>query len=245
VSKQIEPIDNVTVHMMVRNEHPTAFFALLSVLPAVQHAIVVDTGSDDGTFEALMSVKEAFPDKDIVLVQMDDIPDSTDWAFGRYTDPNKQLGQVRKWMAEHTATDYFWIVDGDEVYRDAALPYIQDFFRNWPAGVKVGFVPLLWFGVDIHHIAITDPATYPVTGRLFLRDGMHIVGTFPGEMAAYDGAIIGPDTPGALILQQLPPFHHYEMVTKPWRRRLLSKTPYYGPQPDVFARYGIAEKTGA
>jgi glycosyltransferase involved in cell wall biosynthesis len=230
-------LPNTTLHMMVRNEYPTAFFALMSVLPVVSQAIVVDTGSTDGTVDILRRVRDAYPHK--VRLYEFDLPDSTQWSFFKYTRENRELGRMRQWMNDRTETEYIWLIDGDEVYRDSTVRAVSDYLRRgMPSHVNVAFLPLLWFAQDIHHIGDTNPRTYNITGRLFRRNGLHIKGSFPGEMAAYDGEVVGPDSRHAEILRQLEPFHHYEMVTKPWRRKLLELREYAGAQPEVFERHG-------
>lgn len=66
---------------------------------------------------------------------------------------------------------------------------------------------------------------------------MSVRGAFPGEMAVFDGEVIVPESKRALIRRDIEPFHHYEMVMKPWRRKTIALLDYDGPQPDVFARY--------
>lgn len=238
--KKITPSKDLSVAMMIRNENPTAFFALLSVLPGVEKAIVVDTGSTDGTIELVEEIQKEFPDK--IEFHQIKLPDSTGWSFQKHIAPNVPLGNLRAWIAEQIKTKYIWIVDGDEVYRQSTVEKIVDFCEHWPEGKNVIHIPLLWFARDIHHLAVTDPPSYPCTGRLFKREGFKISGAFPGEMAVYDGEVILPTSKSALIIQEWEPFHHYELTQKPHRRRLLEAIPYRGPQPEVFKKYGLSEK---
>jgi glycosyltransferase involved in cell wall biosynthesis len=230
---------DVTIHMMVKNEWPTVVFSLLSVLPIAKEAIVVDTGSTDGTWEWLQRIKRMYPEK-IRLSQRNDIPDSTNWEFFKYCRPNQKLGALRGWMIEETKTKYIWVVDGDEVYRDITVQQVADTFENWPDEKRVVYVPLLWFAQDVNTLGCFSPGTYPITGRLFLREGLEIHGAFPGEMHLYNGEDLGPRSPLAEQAGWMEPFHHFECVCKPWRRKVLDVAPYNGPQPEVFKRYGRA-----
>lgn len=232
---------DVTVHCMVRDEFPTVVFALLSVLPACKQAIVVDTGSTDGTRQWLRKIKKAFPDK-VRLEFRDDISNSSAWNFFRYNPPNMGLSNVRQWMINETRTEFFWILDGDEVYRDITVKQIVKTFANWPRGKRVMYIPLLWFADDIYTIGNFHPSIYGITGRLFVTRGTKMHGSFPGEMhmGPFDEDL-GPRSELAAVANWMEPYHHYEMVTKPWRRKILDTAAYSGPQPEVFARYGRKE----
>ena len=173
-----ETFDNVTIHLMVRDEMPSVYFALLSVLPYVNHAIIADTGSCDGTLEHLYMIKAAFPQKKIII-HAEQLKDSTGWSFHRYIEPNVELARCRQQMIEETQTDYFWIVDGDEVYSDAAALAAIHAFQNWQSGTLCCYVPLLWFAHDINTLVTRcSPGTYPFTGRLFVTKGTHLTGVF-------------------------------------------------------------------
>ncbi len=236
---KIEATKDLTVHFMVRNEYPTCYFSLLSVLPGVEKAVVVDTGSTDGTMELLQEVKRLFPDK-VELSECDEAPDSTDWSFSKFNPRNHALTGIRNWMIQQTKTKFCWVVDGDEVYRDQGVQQVAEYIRNFPDLVQAAYVPLLWFARDLNHLCNdVYPGVYGYTGRLFRTKDLSVKGSFPGEMHTYDGRHdIHPDKPGTAKLTHMVPFHHYEMVTKPHRRRLFSVVPYDGPQPEVFDRYG-------
>jgi len=232
---------DVTVHCMVRDEVTTVAYALLSVLPGIQKALVVDTGSTDGTRELLTKLQQLYPHK----IQLDfvDAPNSQPWSFQRYNPPNRALTQIRQRMIDQTATKFFWILDGDEVYRDISVTQVVKAFANWPEGKWVIYIPLLWFVDNIHTLGDYNPGAYGVTGRLFRTAGTRMHGTFPGEMHMGPmGEDLGPNSGMASIANWIEPYHHYEMVSKPWRRRILGRRKYTGPQPEVFARFGRKEK---
>jgi glycosyltransferase involved in cell wall biosynthesis len=234
---EIKEHPGLTIHMMVRNEFPTVVFALLSALPGAAKAIVVDTGSTDGTRDYLLRIQKMHPEK-VELHFRDNIPDSCGWSFQRYNPPNRELTLIRQWMVRQTKTEYFWIVDGDEVYRDVTVRQIVEYLDHWPEGKSVIYIPLLWFSRDIHTLGCFQPSSYSITGRLFRKDGIHLFGTFPGEVHRYQDEDLGPHSPRAVIAHGCEPFHHYEMTMKPYRRKTIGTVPYDGPQPEVFTRFG-------
>ncbi len=233
---------DVTIHMMVRDEFPTVVFGLLSVIDAAKKVLVVDTGSRDGTRDWLKKIQALYPNK-VRLVLEDNVTDSTEWSFFRYNPPNRRLARIRQWMIDETNTPFIWIVDGDEVYRDISAKQVVRIFNDWTSGVRVVYVPLLWFARDIHTLGDFNPPIYGRTGRLFLKDGLRMHGSFPGEMhMGPDDMDLGPSSKVALHADWVEPYHHFEMVTKPWRRKVVSLAAYGGPQPEVFTRFGKKEK---
>jgi glycosyltransferase involved in cell wall biosynthesis len=233
--------DNVTLHMMVRDENPSVFYALMSVLPFVQHVLIVDTGSTDGTAEILRAIKAAFPEKNIVLNEFQ-LPDSTKWSCNKRIDGNQKLAHCRKWMVEQTKTKLIWLVDGDEVYRDDGAAAVAHQCLSWPSGVYCYYIPLIWFAIDrCQLVTKCNPATYPYTGRLFIREGLSVTGLFPGELHTYKDTIIAVGMRGTELLE-ISPIHHLEMVQKPWRRQLFETKLYEGQQPEVFERYAHSDE---
>ena len=227
----------ITVHCMVRNEEATIAYALLSVIDQAERVLITDTGSTDRTRYWLDQIKKAYPKK-VDLELRNDIPDSTDWRFHQRNPPNYSLSAIRLEMIRRTQTRFIWVLDGDEIYRDISRKQVGDLVSQWPDGKRVAYLPLLWFGQDIRSLARTDPPTYGFTGRVFVNEGLLIHGAFPGEVHTYQGEDLGPESPWAFRASWIEPFHHYEMLTKPWRRKIMGALPYSGPQPEVFARYG-------
>ena len=137
-------------------------------------------------------------------------------------------------MIKRTQTQFIWLLDGDEVYRDITAQQCLGIFQDWPGRKRCCYIPLLWFGKDINTLAFTHPPTYGVTGRLFLARGLTVQGSFPGEMHAFGAHVLEPDSRLVFIRRDVEPFHHYELTRKPWRRQTLQEYPYDGPQPEVF-----------
>lgn len=231
----MRPLTNeVTIHTMVRNENPIVFYALMSILPVVQHMIIADTGSTDGTVQLLESIKVQFPEKDIQLWKMH-LPDSTKWKCNERITPNFALSECRKQMIYHTKTPYVWVLDGDEVYTDSAADRVAQTFLDWPLGIRCIYIPLIWFAIDRFHLAdVCKPVTYPRACRLFETKGLTVEGLFPGELHAYKDGIIHPGDARTGVLGNVSPIFHYELVQKPYRRELVSTIPFTGKQPEVF-----------
>src|SRR5690348_5697551 len=88
---------------MCRNE-PFCVYGLLSIVDYVDRCIVVDTGSNDGTYEELEQVRKMYPKK--ILLERREIGDGHNWKIangqvqtqGISEEVSKQLGDIRRYM---------------------------------------------------------------------------------------------------------------------------------------------------
>lgn len=171
---------DITVHMVVRNEDRFVWYVLASVLPYCSRVLVTDTGSSDRTIDIIKS----FSDKKIHFRQ---VPVSD--AEG--------ISRIRQEQLENTKTDWFWVVDGDEVYPSATSREITDMVKNEGKrleGIVVGRFDLLG---DIYHKQDESVGTYALFGKkghIVIRlinkkniRGLHMEGTYPYE-GYYDDA---------------------------------------------------------
>lgn len=235
-------LDNLVVHMMVRDE-PYAASALRAVLQLAGSAIVVDTGSIPKYLQSLIAVKEAFPDR--VQLHRMDFPNASGWRHSHLTELRDVMpgGTIRQFMVDISRQDYIWIVDGDEVYPDAALSGVEQFVMQWPTNIKCAFLPMIWFAQDFYHQAVSATEELgKLTGRLFRRAGLQIVNTwYPAEMAAYDGVQISSYSGrnDVAALESVVPFHHLQLVVKPYRRTGVVLQDWTGPQPAQLRRDGV------
>ena len=214
--------EDVTINMMVRNEAPQVWYALMSTLPFVKHAIIVDTGSLDQTQFLLKDIRKRFP---FVKLYSKPCHDATRWETSengiRNTDlyAGNQLLQVRNWMLSKTKTKWLWIQDGDEVYTKDSAKNLLKTIDTVKKDIRVIFVPILWF-IDFEHIE--GLFVGKSVGRLFLTDELNFQGAYPSEMSYYAKEKIS-QAPGSPRTYAIPfvrgnEMYHYEMMVKPWRR---------------------------
>ena len=105
----------VTANVRVRNEERFVKQAIESVLPAVDKVRVFDTGSTDRTVERILEIKD--PRIEIIHKPV--------------TDATGLMG-YRNEMAGLAESEWFWIVDGDEVYPQSAALRVREFLRTVP-----------------------------------------------------------------------------------------------------------------
>lgn len=91
----------VTAHCVVKNEDKWVWFAINSVLPYVERMLVFDTGSTDRTVDIIKSIKSP----KIIFEERGGVD---------------RVGMVnlRREQIEGTKTDWFFILDGDEVWSE-------------------------------------------------------------------------------------------------------------------------------
>lgn len=182
---------NITVHMMVKNEDQWVRYSLLSILPYVDRILVTDTGSTDHTLDAIKSL--ASPKIKLTITKVSSPRDVT---------------LIRESQIKDTTTDWFWVVDGDEVYPDeTAKEVVKAINSGLYEGVTVRRYDLLG---DIYHRQKESVGAYKMwgtSGHLVLRalkqnklKGLHMRGDYPNE--GYYDAI------GSAIINHDPRLHY-------------------------------------
>ncbi len=163
---------NITVHMMVKNEDQWVRYSLLSILPYVDTVLVTDTGSADHTIDAIQSINS--PKIKLTLTHAATSVDVT---------------RIREDQINNTKTDWFWVVDGDEVYPEGTVREVVEAITSGRyEGVTVRRYDLLG---DIYHRQRESVGTYNMwgtSGHLVLRalnlsklNGLHLRGDYPNE----------------------------------------------------------------
>ena len=108
----------LTIHVRVKNEERFVRAALASVLPLADHVMVYDTGSTDRTLEEIHAIRSP----KIELVRVASLSPSG-------------LAGLRNHMVERTRTEWFMLVDGDEIYASDATRRLAAFLPTVPARV--------------------------------------------------------------------------------------------------------------
>jgi glycosyltransferase involved in cell wall biosynthesis len=104
---------SITMQMIVKNEERWVWFAIQSVLPWVNEFLIFDTGSTDRTVEIIKAVKSeklAFEEKGEV--------------------DRKGLVRLRREQLKRCRTEWFLLVDGDEIWPEGAMKKLMKMVRG-------------------------------------------------------------------------------------------------------------------
>ncbi|MFA5062275.1 MAG: glycosyltransferase [Patescibacteria group bacterium] len=100
-------MNTVTAHCLVKNEENFVYYTIKSVIDFVDRVIVFDTGSTDKTVELIQKLMAEYPGK---IIFEEKGP----------ADGNRHT-LLRQEMIERTKTDWFMILDGDEIWTKKAM----------------------------------------------------------------------------------------------------------------------------
>ncbi len=96
----------LTVHCMVKNEEKYIGYALRSVVDFADTILVFDTGSTDSTVSIITELQKIY--SNIYFEQKGEVD-------------QKRHTELRQEMIEKTTTDWFMILDGDEIWTKRAM----------------------------------------------------------------------------------------------------------------------------
>jgi hypothetical protein len=234
---RLHRMDNLTVHCMVRNE-PFVYYAVKSVYDLAGKILLYDTGSyDKHTLEDIQTLIAEDVDEKIVFKEIPIEVDETKWNKNNFrqlcqaTKGKRGKWVVREIMIKDTDTEYFLILDGDEVHYRGGCRAIADTMNHWPIHKSCGFAPLIWF-CDMEH-------TFHVSrsGRIFKTADIGMSNSSPNEIHTIKktGHRIGPGSECSFSVPNMRAFAHFETFLKPWRRSVppQKKQVFTGEFPEV------------
>lgn len=163
----------ISVHTLVKNEERWVWFALKSWEKYGQRFLVVDDSSTDRTGEVVASLKN----KRLDYYRLD----STKNFFG--------LTGIRNWMIEQTGTEWFVLVDGDEVWNYKTIERFLRHIEKVPSAVVGVFLQTRNCVGDVWHYLSSDSGRYELAGRVGhlnirayrRKNGYHWYGEYPLE----------------------------------------------------------------
>lgn len=166
--------------MIVKNEDIFIWYAIASILRYAEKILIFDTGSTDSTVKIIQS----FNSPKIIFEQKGSI------------NP-RELTLLRQEQVDRTKTDWFWVVDGDEIYPEATCREIQNFIQTKGNRYEGGAVRRYDLLGDIYHYQSEEIGQYQLFGQkghLVLRlinksklPDLHLLGKYPNE-GYYDGS---------------------------------------------------------
>jgi len=169
----------LTAHMIVKNEERWVWFSILSIINHVEKLLIFDTGSKDKTRDILRLVKLRYPEK-INLMFFDDFPE-------------RKIGFLRQLQIEMTETEWFMIIDGDEIWPQKNIKIVLELLASTNASLVA--VPFVNFVGNLNYIQNPLVNTYRIkniSGSITLRfikthfNGVHAQGEY-GVEGYYSG----------------------------------------------------------
>lgn len=142
----------IWAHTLVKNEERYVWFAVMSVIEHVDKILIWDTGSSDSTVEIIKEMKKQYPRKI-------DFKEIGEVDIQSYTD-------ARQKMLEETTSDWFLILDGDEVWWNEAIKEVVQVVKS-SAGRKTEMIVNKYYNVvgDIYHYQEETAGRYEIDGK--------------------------------------------------------------------------------
>lgn len=141
-----------TAHCLVRNEARFVWFSVMSVIKHVDRVLLWDTGSTDETVEIIKEILKTPQGKKIDFRQLEKV------------DPNT-FTKVRQEMLDATDTDWFVMVDGDEVWWDDSIKKVVDTIQEKGDKLESIVVPTINLVGDIYHYQEEAAGNYELAGK--------------------------------------------------------------------------------
>ena len=212
----------ITAHSLVKNEERFIWFSVMSVIRYVDKIFLWDTGSTDNTVKI---IKE--------ILKVEKVKDRVEFKEVGEVDVNK-FTDVRQKMLEETDSDWFMIVDGDEVWWEDSIKQIVSTIRT--EGEKLDFIVSPYYNIvgDIYHYQDAAAGLYKVgdhSGHINIRavnkhiEGLHFNKPH-GQQGLYDDAEILIQNRNPLRYKFLnEPYMHFTNVVRSGSRKDDLKVP--------------------
>jgi len=169
---------SITVHSIVRNEDQFIWYALMSVLPYVSKVLIYDTGSSDQTSKIVKSInspKIVYEEKGVQTPE--------------------GLVALRQEQIDQTDSDFFMILDGDEIWPSQSIKKLIKSLTDIPKEKIAIYCRTRNAVGDIYHYLPEDAGAYHFqgkTGNFAMRafrnvPKLSVGGVYPLETYMYDG----------------------------------------------------------
>ena len=173
----------ITVHMVAKNEERWIWYSIMSVIDYVDKMIIFDTGSSDDTVKIINDILliDKYKKK-IIFEEKGNI--SSDAFY-----------HLRQEQIDRTDTDYFFVVDGDEIWYKKALIKLDKLLNTRDISNDLIAVKFINCAGDIYHYRDFNRESYCIKGikgsitiRLYSKkiEGIKCAGAY-GVEGYFDG----------------------------------------------------------
>lgn len=140
----------IVAHILVKNEANFIWYSVMSILNFVDKVMLWDTGSSDGTLEIINEIIKEDKRKKIIFKKLN---------LGFFDE-----GQVRQQMLDETKSDWFIVVDGDEIWWNSSIQEVTDEINKNGRELESIVVPTINLVGDIFHYQEKEAGKYKLLG---------------------------------------------------------------------------------
>ncbi|MBI3397555.1 glycosyltransferase family 2 protein [Candidatus Woesebacteria bacterium] len=144
----------ITAHVLVKNESRFIWYSLMSVISWVDNIIVWDTGSMDGTIEIIEEVQKTIEAKVVEKFE-----------FKKLNLKIFDEEKLRQEMLSVTETNWFIVVDADEIWWDDSISRLTGIIRTNGNKYESIVVPTINLVGDMYHYQEKAAGMYNFKGK--------------------------------------------------------------------------------
>lgn len=141
-------MNDITAHMIVKNEEQWAWYAVMSVIEHVDVLLIYDTGSTDKTANIITSIKS---------------PKIQFFKKGRVN--AQQLVNLRNEQISKTKTEWFILLDGDEVWPKKTIIEFMSALKKCHQNINGVVVPTIVPVGNLFHYQQEEAGKYELMGK--------------------------------------------------------------------------------
>lgn len=138
----------ISAHLVVKNEENFIWYSIMSVINYVDEILIWDTGSTDNTLNIIQKINNS----KIILKKLSAV--------------DFDEGEVRQLMLDATKSDWFMVLDADEIWWDESIQLITETIRNEGHQLESIIVPTINMIGDMFHFQSNDAGRYELAGKV-------------------------------------------------------------------------------
>jgi len=138
----------ITAHVLLKNEEKFVWYSLMSIIKYVDEIMVWDMGSSDSTVKIIKKIESP----KVVLKQIGN--------------DNFKEDAIRQLMLQETTSDWFIVVDADEIWWDDSIKLVIETIKEEGKNLESIVVPTMNMIGDMFHYQENEAGRYHLAGRV-------------------------------------------------------------------------------
>jgi len=143
---------SIVAHCLLKNEEKWLWYSVTSVIDNIDRVLLWDTGSTDGSIEIVKELIKKYPEKVVFKSR----PQKT----------AEEFTQVRQEMLDETKSDWFLILDADEIWWQDSIQKVVNEIQDADSKTESIVVPTINLVGDIFHFQEEAAGRYKFGSRV-------------------------------------------------------------------------------